>query len=48
MRCSHPWARRSKTLEKAGRTPPDEDDDGDDNDDIEDDVDDDENRDDYG
>ena len=47
LRCSHPWARRSRTLEKAGRTPPDEDVDGDDNDDIEDDVDDDENRDDY-
>ena len=42
-----PLGTRSRTLEKAGRTPPDEDDDGDDNDDIEDDVDDDENRDDY-
>ena len=26
LRCSHPWARRLRTRERAGRTPPDEDD----------------------
>ena len=29
LRCSHPWARRLRTRERAGRTPPDEDDDDD-------------------
>ena len=29
LRCSYPWARRLRTRERAGRTPPDEDDDDD-------------------